>query len=125
MRALLRTSCLFLVSLVISFLMAEATFRVYALGWEAFSYEATKSVVKLGHSSLVRRTEDPGVAWELVPDQQMLFKMAEVRTNSAGLHDEEYPRRKPPNTFRVAVLGDSQTMASGVALEDAYHSVLE
>ena len=46
-------------------------------------------------------------------------------TNSRGLRDKEYRIRKPENTFRVAVVGDSFTMPVGVRTEEAYHSLLE
>jgi hypothetical protein len=48
-----------------------------------------------------------------------------VRVNSDGLRDREYARRKPPNTFRVAAIGDSYTEALQVAEEDGFTSVLE
>jgi len=51
--------------------------------------------------------------------------MARFKTNSQGLRDKEYSLEKPPNTFRVAVLGDSSSMPAGVDIEDAYHTVLE
>jgi lysophospholipase L1-like esterase len=41
------------------------------------------------------------------------------------LRDREYAPAKPPGTLRVAVIGDSLTMGSGVAIEQAYHSLLE
>lgn len=48
-----------------------------------------------------------------------------VRVNSDGLRDREYATRKPPNTFRVAVVGDSYAEALQVAEEDGFTSVLE
>ncbi|MET0625322.1 MAG: SGNH/GDSL hydrolase family protein [Pyrinomonadaceae bacterium] len=48
-----------------------------------------------------------------------------VRVNSDGLRDREYAKPKPPNTFRVAVVGDSYAEALQVAEEDGFTSVLE
>lgn len=48
-----------------------------------------------------------------------------VRVNSDGLRDREYSKPKPPNTFRVAAIGDSYTEALQVAEEDGFTSVLE
>lgn len=50
---------------------------------------------------------------------------AYVRINSAGFRDREHALRKPPNTFRIAVLGDSYAEALQVPLEKTFWSVLE
>ena len=48
-----------------------------------------------------------------------------VQVNSDGLRDREHARQKPPNTFRVAVLGDSYAEALQVPVEAAFWRVLE
>lgn len=48
-----------------------------------------------------------------------------VRINSDGLRDREHSKRKPPNTFRVAILGDSYAEALQVPAEAAFWHVLE
>jgi hypothetical protein len=48
-----------------------------------------------------------------------------VRINSDGLRDREHEIQKPPNTFRIAVLGDSYTEAMNVPIGEAFWSVLE
>jgi hypothetical protein len=48
-----------------------------------------------------------------------------VRINSDGLRDREHATRKPPNTFRIAILGDSYAEALQVPLESAFWHVLE
>jgi hypothetical protein len=50
---------------------------------------------------------------------------AYVRINSAGLRDREHAKQKPPNTFRVAVLGDSFAEALQVPIEDTFWAILE
>jgi lysophospholipase L1-like esterase len=47
-----------------------------------------------------------------------------VRINSDGLRDLEHARSKPPNTVRVAVIGDSYAEAFQVPLEDAFWAVM-
>jgi lysophospholipase L1-like esterase len=74
---------------------------------------------------LLRPSDEPGIEYELKPNLDKLFKLARIRTNSAGLNDTEYAVQKPAGTYRVVVLGDSLTMASGVEREEAWHSVLE
>ncbi len=50
---------------------------------------------------------------------------AYVRVNSDGLRDREHAKEKPPNTLRVAVLGDSYAEAAQVEREEAFWAVME
>jgi hypothetical protein len=55
----------------------------------------------------------------------VVAKLVSCRTNSRALRDREYGIPKLPARFRVAVMGASSTIASGVEIEDAFHSLLE
>ncbi len=48
-----------------------------------------------------------------------------VKINSHGLRDREFTYEKAPNTYRILVLGDSQTFGFGVHAEESYPKVLE
>ncbi|HKP37384.1 MAG TPA: hypothetical protein VJT71_11035, partial [Pyrinomonadaceae bacterium] len=48
-----------------------------------------------------------------------------VRINSDGLRDREHAKTKPPNTLRVAVLGDSYAEALQVPIENSFCVMLE
>jgi lysophospholipase L1-like esterase len=48
-----------------------------------------------------------------------------VRINSEGLRDREHSKTKPPNTLRIAVLGDSYAEALQVPQENAFWAVME
>ena len=48
-----------------------------------------------------------------------------VRINGDGLRDREHSKTKPPNTFRIAVVGDSYAEAFQVEEEKAFWSVME
>lgn len=48
-----------------------------------------------------------------------------VRINSRGLRDREHDLKRPPDTLRIAVIGDSETEAVQVPLAQTYFSVLE
>jgi hypothetical protein len=50
---------------------------------------------------------------------------AYVRINSDGLRDREHAKQKPPDVFRIAVVGDSYAEAFQVAEDKAFWSVLE
>src|SRR5437899_12818243 len=45
---------------------------------------------------------------------------AYIQINSAGLRDREHPRACPPNTYRIAVLGDSYAEAFQLAIENTF-----
>jgi GDSL-like Lipase/Acylhydrolase family len=48
-----------------------------------------------------------------------------VRINSQGFRDREHTIAKPPNTFRIAIIGDSFAEARQVRAESAFWSVIE
>ena len=48
-----------------------------------------------------------------------------MRINSQGLRDREHPKAKPPNTLRIAVLGDSYPEAFQLPMENAFWAVME
>lgn len=73
-------------------------------------------------------TSDPDLGWKLKPNASGEWKAegaSFVRVNSEGLRDREHPKAKPPNTLRVAVLGDSFTEAIHVPIEQTFWSKLE
>jgi len=49
----------------------------------------------------------------------------DLTLNSAGMHDGEHQQPKPPDTFRILVLGDSFVRAHQVDEADTSHQVLE
>ena len=49
---------------------------------------------------------------------------ANIKINSDGLRDREHSKPKPPDTIRIAVIGDSYPEALPVPMEDAFWSVL-
>jgi hypothetical protein len=50
---------------------------------------------------------------------------AYIRINSEGLRDREHTKAKPPQTLRIAVLGDSYAEALQVPLEKTFWAVME
>ena len=114
-----------LVAALLSFALLELVFRIHVFGPGAFSFRVVNSFVPMGKSGLVEASDHAEVIYELKPNLDTHFKSATFRTNSAGLRDREYDTTKPVNTFRVAVLGDSVSMPSGVRIEESYHSILE
>jgi hypothetical protein len=125
MREWFKTAAVAAVFLLATFLVLELSLRVYLFGSAGFSPAKVGSFSMIFDSGLVQPAENLEIWYELKPNQNKLFRGAPFRTNSQGLADDEYELEKPPNTIRVAVVGSSWAMGSGVALEDTYHSVLE
>lgn len=125
MKRMLGNTLLLIASTAVCLLVLEQGYRMYLFGSSSFSVQKVDSVSGIGVSGLVKASSNPEIIYELKPNLDTYFKLVEFRTNSHGLRDKQYSRSKPENTFRVAVIGDSFTMPAGVAIEDAFHSILE
>ena len=116
---------LLLFSIALSLVVLEQAYRFYLFGPASFSIEKMNSLYHLGLAGLTQRADHPEMIYTLKPNLDTVFKLVRFKTNSSGLRDKEYSLSKPMDTFRVAVIGDSFTVPSGVRIEDAYHSLLE
>lgn len=76
-------------------------------------------------ASSVTFDTEPSIGFEMIPHLDRFAGLVRLRTNSRGMRDREYPLKKTPGTFRVAVLGSSFSVPAGVEIADAYHSLLE
>lgn len=70
---------------------------------------------------LIRPSEIPDLVYELKPNIDTCYYGARVTTNAEGLRaPRSYERPKPEGTYRVLLLGDSQTFGQGVDFEETY-----
>ncbi|MEE4185381.1 MAG: hypothetical protein V2J12_06430 [Gammaproteobacteria bacterium] len=106
-------------------LAVEFTFRLYALGSLALSPSAMNSLTTILESGLVEPAADLETYYQLKPNIDAMHGGARLTTNSEGLADREYSRVKPPGVYRVAVIGSSWTMPTGVEHQQAWHALLE
>ena len=113
------------VFVLIIFLVVELSYRFYVIGPLAFDLRKVNSMNTMLRSEFVQRSQYPDLYFELKPNMDGWFKGIPFSTNSAGLVDEEYVREKPEDVFRVAVVGSSWAMPTGVGREFAWHSLLE
>jgi len=107
------------------FVLLEFSYRFYHIGLPALNPFAVNSYTTLMGSRHIKSSEFPSVYYELKPNLDVLLRGVPLRTNSHGLADREYPLKKPPNTYRIALLGSSWTMPASVDPETAYQFVLE
>lgn len=113
------------VAAVALLLILETTARVYLFGMAGLDPRKVASLRDFRSTAFVRKSEEPLLGFEGAKNVSGFFKLVPFSMNSQGLRDIEYAVEKPPDTFRVAVLGASFTLPAGVRIEDAYHSVLE
>ncbi len=110
---------------VLCFLIVEQSYRVYSVGLVAFNPWRLNSLTGIFNSGLIELSEDPEIYYELKPNLDNYFKGARLTTSSIGLADKEYSLEKPEDTLRIAVVGSSWSMASGVPTDRSYHAILE
>lgn len=113
------------VFVLVCFCFIELSYRFVASGFAAFNPVRFNSMNVILNSGLAQESEFDEIGYELKPDLDTWFQGVRLRTNSFGMADREYSLEKPAGTRRVAVVGSSWTMATGVEPEDAYHAVLE
>jgi len=62
---------------------------------------------------------------EFKPLIETIHKGNSFKTNRWGMRDKEYDKKRPPQTYRIAVLGSSYAVGSGVDVEETFPSLLE
>ncbi len=115
----------FLAFLTAVFLSLEVSLRAFYFGTDGFFPTKLNSYRVIIDSELVQAADNTEVYYELKPNQDRLLSGKPVRTNSHGLADQEYSIDKPDNTYRIAVVGSSWSMATGVATDDSYQALIE
>lgn len=76
--------------------------------------------------AIVKPSTTPRLVYELKKGIDTCYYGARTRTNQDGLRGpREYARPKPEDTYRIMLLGDSQTFGQGVEFEETYGQVLE
>ncbi|MCP4277202.1 MAG: hypothetical protein GY779_12705 [Gammaproteobacteria bacterium] len=106
-------------------IVLEACLRFIYFGMDAFSPAKINSYSLIINSDYAKPAANTDIYYELKPNLDNLFRGKRLTTNSHGLADKEYPLNKPDQTFRIAVIGSSWTMATGVEAENTYHALLE
>lgn len=85
---------------------------------------ATEAAAQAGWGGRAhRRSNLPGLAYELVPGLDRTVFDWHVRTNSLGMRDDE--PLQGPDVFRIAAVGDSFTFGYGVSQEETWTHLLE
>jgi hypothetical protein len=75
---------------------------------------------RFNDAGVVRHLSGDFLHFELIPNIDSLLFGQPFVTNSHGMHGPEVAREKPPNVFRIALLGASMDMGWGVKYQDDY-----
>lgn len=121
------------VSILLALLLAEGGLRLYFGAREPDDFEAALRGARkaprtgaLALGQIVQESRHPDVVYELRPGIDGTFRGQTLRTNSMGIRGaREYPKEKPPGTFRIVGLGDSNMFGWGVGEGEPYMQILE
>ena len=117
MKSFAKNVGLAVVSMLVVLLVCEIFLRVG--GYKFVSFNALSAFHQF----------DPELGWTQTPNHEGLFKGREfkvnIKINSQGFRDDEYPFAKPVGSKRVVVLGDSFTWGWGVEHEEIFCEVAE
>ena len=80
-----------------------------------------RSLLTLG---LARSTNDRQ-GYEMIPLARGVFAGAEVNLNRWGMRDKDYSQTRPAGTYRIALVGPSLAMGSGVRDDEGFEVKLE
>jgi hypothetical protein len=76
-------------------------------------------------NEVVRLARNPRIVYELFPNLDFQLIARPCRTNEHGFRGPPLARQKPPNGYRVVVLGDSVAFGWGVQESECFPRVLE
>ncbi len=113
---------LVLASIATSFSLGEAAVRFHYFGLDAIEHWGRYSPRHLPATPFGAPDEESD---RLARSVSGYFKGASFSTNAFGMRDVERRQAKPRGSWRVAVLGDSFTMGSGVAQDQTFARQLE
>src|ERR1700693_2065419 len=119
-QSLLAKLALLAFALLLTALFLEVGFRIAFHQSRDFSMEMWKYAVRLK-----RPVPNPDLSFAHVPNNESVLMGVDVKINSQGLRDYEYPLTKSSGTYRIMMLGDSTTFGWGVRLEDTAAKILE
>lgn len=119
-RNILRKSFYFL----FLFLCIAVTDKIYSK-FEKFSFKDCTLILQKWMPCAFKASAIPGLIYEMAPGLKMTAQAIDVETNSMGIRDKEYSIKKPPNTFRIIILGDSVAYGLNLAYKDVFSTILE
>lgn len=90
--------------------------------WEVYT---KKPANWLGGDAGLKRFTSDFAQSEMVPSVVLNTNYGTVSINRWGMRDQDYERKPPPNTFRIAMLGASSVMGWGVGDGQTFEALVE
>src|ERR1700746_1053885 len=118
--SLLVNTIVLAIAILFGCIAMEIALRVIFARSTDFSMEMWKYAVKLK-----RPVANPDLSFAHAPNRSAFLMGVPVSINSEGLRDREFSLEKPPDVYRVMMLGDSTTFGWGVRQEDTAAKFLE
>lgn len=109
-----------LISLVASFALVEAYTRLTQTDGSNFDIEMWRYARELKRESSI-----PGMGHEHTPGKSGTFMGVPVKINSSGWRDSEHELKKPAQSVRIMMLGDSLTFGWGAPPDGITSNILE
>ena len=92
--------------------------------WEVKEKKNPKGTQKLSVANIIIKVK--GLSEKaLKANQSIIFKNEILTTNAWGMRDRYYPLKKDNSTLRIAFLGGSNEMGSGVGDLETYENIIE
>ena len=118
------------VGIFAALLILEVSARIFLYRYGVFIDDLRNNVARAGGGpltlrDLIRMSSNERRCYELIPGARGTFVDAPVEINSAGFRDKERALTKPPQTWRIAILGDSIAFGWGVKQDERFGDVLE
>ena len=108
-----------LLSVILFFVIGEAGIRLY------LRHKTIYDMEMLRYSMLMKvDSENPLIEYVHKPNTSARLMNVDVRINSDGWRDEEYPAAKT-GKYRIIFLGDSLTFGWGVEHKDTFENIIE
>ena len=106
------------IGISLSLFLGEMIARVYFFGGDAFSFSKTNSFGILDNSGLIKYSNIDSLKYELIPNLNTKYKLVDFNTNAEGFRDKKHTSNH--QTTKIAILGDSFTMGTGVKENEMY-----
>ena len=92
--------------------------------WNLYSHRPVECSTNSVDAGIAQRTSN-FVRVELKPSVEAKYRGVVVKTNHWGMHDEECAQKRPAGCYRIALLGDSHVMATGVDRANDFETLVE